>query len=330
MTLTHRFRDHVVGRARLWRALAGCAAFFAVLSASAQTGPSPEAIEKARKANEQCFSCHAEEALRNPPRPDLDLKKLREVVRDRDTFHNSDHGRLACAKCHSEGYEDFPHASDAKDMTSTCSDCHSRKADKIDAEFQKSVHAKNLSEVFTCTTCHDPHLMRVAARLSDPGKIVAQDNRVCLGCHDSDQTFAKFAPEKKSRPLIDEIHSWLPNTRLHWQSVRCVECHTPVSQDMLSHEILNKERAERKCVSCHTVDSALKVRLYRHLATQEQNQYGFMNSIMIGKSYIVGATRNQVLDDVLLALAGLTVLGVAGHGLLRFIASRLRRRNRDE
>lgn len=313
-----------------FRLLIACALALLASAAPAQTGPSPEAIEKARIANEKCFACHSEEGVQHPPVEGLNLKKLRETVRERASFQASDHGRLACTKCHNEGYDEHPHAADARDMTSTCSDCHARKADVIQAQFDKSVHAKNMADTFTCTTCHDPHLMRVAAKLGDPGKIVAQDNRVCLGCHDSDQTFARFAPEKKSRPLIDEIHAWLPNTRLHWQAVRCVECHTPLSQDMLSHEILDKDKAERKCTTCHSADSALNLRLYRHLASEEQNRLGFMNSVILGKSYVVGATRNVVLDNILLALGALTLIGVLVHGLLRFVAWRLRRRNRNE
>ena len=318
-----------------WRSLLGAFVLMLALCAGSfaraeNAGPSPEALEKARIANTKCLACHTEEGLKHPPQEGLNLKKLRAFIMDPEVFKNSDHGRLACTKCHNEGYTEFPHAADAKDSTGTCSDCHSKKAAKIEAEFEKSVHAKHMADTFTCTNCHNPHLMRVAEKLADPGKIVAQDNRVCLGCHDSDETFAKYAPEKKSRPLIDEIHSWLPNTRLHWQSVRCVECHTPVSKDMLSHEILDKTKAEKKCVSCHTVDSALKVRLYRNLAKDEQHKYGFLNSVILGKSYVIGATRQPLLDTLLVALAALTLGGVLIHGLLRYIAARLREKKRHD
>lgn len=304
---------------------------FGAAQISAQsTGPSPEAVEKARLANQQCLACHTEAALKHPPQPGLDLAKLRGFMVDPEAFKSSDHGRLACTKCHNEGYEEYPHAADAKESTGSCADCHSKKAARIEDEFAKSVHAKNMADTFSCNTCHNPHLMRVAAKLADPKKIVAQDNRVCLGCHDSDQTFAKFAPEKKSRPPIDEIHDWLPNTRLHWQSVRCVECHTPLSSDMLSHEILGKDKAEKNCVSCHSVDSSLNARLYRHLAESEQQKHGFLNSVILRDAYVVGATRHPLLDAVIIGLVILTVLGVLIHGLLRFIAARLRGRNRHD
>jgi predicted CXXCH cytochrome family protein len=301
------------------------------LAHAQNAGPSPEAIEKARVANLKCFSCHEPAAIEHPPQAGLDKKKLRAAVMDPNVFKGSDHGRLACTKCHNEGYTDFPHAADAKDSTNTCTDCHSKKAIKIEEEFAKSVHAKRMADTFTCTNCHNPHLMRIAEKLSNPAKIVEQDNRVCLGCHDSDETFAKYAPEKKSRPLIDQIHSWLPNTRLHWQNVRCVECHTPVSMDTpISHEIVDKTKAERKCVACHSVDSTLKVRLYRHLVQDEEQKYGFLNSVILSNSYVIGATRNAILDSLAIGLAVLTFVGVLLHGLLRYIAWRVREKKKHD
>ncbi len=295
-------------------------------------GPSPEVLEKTRLKNAECLSCHSEAGLQHPPKEGLDLKKLRGLLKDPEAFKNSDHQRLACTKCHNEGYEEHPHAPNAKDSTSTCSDCHSKKATRIEKQFEKSVHAKNLSDKFTCTTCHNPHVMRIAEKQADAHKIVAQDNRVCLGCHDSDDQFAKFAPEKKSRPLIDDIHSWLPNTRLHWKAVRCVECHTPgvAANEPISHEIVNKEKAQRKCVACHTANSELKTRLYRHLVKDEQEKYGFMNSVILGKSYVIGATRNSTLDTIMIALAALTLVGVLVHAALRILMAYLRRRKNND
>lgn len=285
----------------------------------------PEALEKIRAINAKCLACHAVRALKNPPNPDIDLTKLRRVVLDPEAFGNSAHGRLACTKCHTEGYTEQPHATDANQMTATCSDCHSKKTNIIEPEFERSVHARNLSEIITCLTCHDPHLMRSVANLATPARIVTQHNRVCLGCHDSDETFAKYAPERKTRPPIDEIHSWLPNARLHWQAVRCIECHTPPGKDVASHEIVSRDKAEKKCVACHSADSTLNARLYRYLAKEEQRKYGFLNSAILGNSYVIGATRHPLIDSLVIAAMALTLVGVLVHGLLRFIAYRSRK-----
>ena len=311
--------------------LATVVPFTAYAQDTASIAMTPEQIAKIHASNDECLACHSEAGITHPPKEGLDLKKLRGLVRDKVDFYNSDHQRLACTKCHNEGYDEHPHAADAKDMTSTCSDCHDKKATALQKQFDKSVHAKNLSDKFACTTCHDPHLMRLAAKLSDPHKIVAQDNRVCLSCHDSDEKFAKFAPEKKSRPLIDEIHSWLPNTRLHWTAVRCVECHTPAvaAGEMISHEILNKEKAEKKCLTCHSANSSLKTRLYRHLVKEEQEKLGFANSVILSHTYVLGATRHPVLDTLLMIAFGAMALGLLAHGLGRIVSRLIRRRKNN-
>ena len=325
-SLFNKMRIVVAGL--LLAAVVPCSAFAQDTASVAMT---PEQIAKIHAGNDECLACHSEAGITHPPKEGLDLKKLRGLVRDKVDFYNSDHQRLACTKCHNEGYDEHPHAADAKDMTSTCSDCHDKKTTILEKQFDKSVHAKNLSDKFVCTTCHDPHLMRLAAKLGDPHKIVAQDNRVCLNCHDSDKTFVKFAPEKKSRPLIDDIHSWLPNTRLHWKEVRCVECHTPAvaAGEMISHEILNKEKAEKKCLSCHSANSSLKTRLYRHLVKEEQEKLGFANSVILANSYVLGATRHPVLDTLLMIAFGAMVLGLLAHGLGRIISKLIRRRKNN-
>ena len=303
--------------------------------AAAQDKPaaviSPEQLAKIRAGNDECLACHSQAGVAHPQKPDLDLARLRGLLRDADAFYASNHQRLACTKCHNEGYDEHPHAADAKDMTSTCADCHDKTASAVGKQFDRSVHARNLADTFTCTTCHDPHLMRQAARLRDPHRIVAQDNRVCLNCHDSNETFARFAPEKKLRPLIDEIHAWLPNARAHWQAVRCVECHTPAvaANEPISHEILAKDRAEKKCLSCHSADSSLKARLYRHLVSEERERLGFANSVILADSYVLGATRNTLLDTVLMIAFGAMLLGLLVHGVGRIVARRNRRRNDD-
>ena len=183
------------------------------------------------------------------------------------------------------------------------------------------MHA-NLGEAMSCTSCHDPHVMRIADKQNDPARIVAQDNQVCLACHDSDEKFARFAPDKKQRPKIDDIHSWLPNTRLHWKAVRCVECHTPAvaAGEMMSHQILSKEKAEKNCLSCHSASSTLKTRLYRHLVKEEQQRLGFANSVILSNSYVLGATRHPVLDALVLGAFAVMLLGLLAHGLGRFLA----------
>lgn len=297
-------------------------------------------IEKNRKANAECYTCHSAAAIKQPPRADLDLSKLKESRLEPEIFNPSDHGVMDCRQCHTSGYAEFPHAITGKNETAPCTECHAAKVLRLEPQFEASVHAKNkdLKEKFTCNTCHDAHVNIVAKRLEDPAKIVAQDNHGCLECHNSDMTFAKFAPDgektpgtRKKRPDIDTLHEWLPNTKLHWQAVRCVECHTPAVAvtKMLSHEILGKEKAEKKCAACHSANSSLKTRLYRHLVQEEQQKYGFTNSVILSTSYVIGVTRHPLLDAIVVGLVILTLVGVFIHGVIRFICA-IRRKEKSK
>ncbi|MBI4740037.1 MAG: hypothetical protein HY777_00425 [Betaproteobacteria bacterium] len=317
--------------------LTGSVWAFSVLAAEAASIDTAT-IEKNRKANEACFACHSAAAINKPPRADLDLGKLKESRLQPEDFTPSDHGVMDCRQCHGRGYDDFPHSVTGKDETSPCTECHAAKVLRLEPQFNGSVHAKakGLKEKFTCSTCHNAHINIVALKLKEPHKIVAQDNHGCLECHNSDETFAKFSPDgektpgvKKKRPDIDTIHEWLPNTRLHWQAVRCVECHTPevAAGKMLSHEILNKEKAEKKCVTCHSANSSLKTRLYRHMVKDEQQKYGFTNSVILSNSYVIGATRHPLLDSTVIGLVILTLLGVLAHGAIRIICAIRRKEN---
>jgi len=295
----------------------------------------PELLEKIRKSNNECFACHSEEGFKNPPKVEMDLVKLRTLVQDTKAFNGSNHGLMECKQCHGQGYNDFPHEAEASAKLSPCEECHAVKVLKIEMQFDASVHAVNVKEKFTCNTCHSPHIDLIASKLIDPRKIVAQDNRHCLDCHDSDLQFAKFAPDdektllKKARPNIDTIHDWLPNTRRHWQRVRCIECHTPEGKGgkILSHQIMDKEKAEKKCLACHNTNSSLMTRLYRHLIKEEQQKLGFVNSVILSNSYVLGATRNPLLDAVLMITVGALLLGLLLHGLGRIVVRLMQRRN---
>ncbi|MBL8487751.1 MAG: hypothetical protein JNK22_11730 [Rhodocyclaceae bacterium] len=300
----------------------------------------PAVAEKNRKANEACFACHTEAGLKNPPRTDMDMKKLAETLRDPKVFAGSNHGTMDCRQCHGQGYNDYPHSEGSKNEISPCSECHATRVARLEPQYDKSVHARleGVKAKFTCATCHDPHVNLGATLLKDPLKIAVQDNQACLECHDSDRVFAKYAPDdekkpgiKKARPDIDTIHDWLPNTKLHWKAVRCVECHTPEvkANRPLSHEILDKEKAEKNCLSCHSANSSLRTRLYRHLVKEEVAQFGFTNSVILSSSYVIGATRNPTLDTIVIALVGLTLAGVLLHGAIRIIFA-IRRKGRKQ
>jgi hypothetical protein len=291
----------------------------------------PETQRMVRTWNGECIACHTAQALLYPPRADLDLEKLADALVDPFKFQDSDHAGMACKTCHGKGYVDYPHVPSKEDKALECAECHAQVAFRVQAQFDQSVHARNLTAHFGCNTCHNPHVDRVARAVADPRQTVALDNGKCMACHNSDEKFAEYGgliPQGKSRPDIDAIHAFLPNTQRHWQAVRCVECHTPASTHTkldLSHEILDKERAQRDCVTCHSQDTELSARLYRYTQT-EANELGFVNSALLGDAYVIGATRNVYIDRVAVWLIVLTLAGIAVHGVIRILAGIFRRR----
>lgn len=311
-------------------ALSGSTAGAADVKGTAPTDPA--LIEKIRTSNAECYACHTVQGVKAPPRADMDLDKLRRFVHDPAQFDASNHAGMECSVCHGQGFKVFPHAADARKAISECGECHATKALRIETQFDASVHAKTLKDKFTCQTCHDPHVYRVASKVGDPRKIVAQDNAMCVDCHNSDLRFSEFTEAltpKKARPDLDALHGWLPNARLHWSAVRCIECHTPVSPVKslaTSHEVLAKDKAEKNCVTCHSQDSALATRLYRYASTNVGADLGFANPGVLGSAYVIGATRNPLIDRAVIGLFGLTVLGLLGHGAVRIVMALIRRR----
>lgn len=289
----------------------------------------PELKEKIRQANGECYGCHSEQGVKHPVRADMDLAKLATMTVPAAGYDAGSHTGINCQDCHAAGYADFPHAEPV--LTKACIDCHNRHVPDIEKELKRSVHHESMAAPFTCETCHDPHLYQTAAKIGAPRLIVAQDNAACIQCHDSATEMARFVPGK-TYPRIDSAHSWLPNTRFHWQSVRCVDCHAARSEEAhhLPHDIGKKDKAEHNCVACHSQTTVLRNRLYRHLAEKERaGNAGFINAYILSDAYVVGATRNVWLDKASFVILGLTVAALAVHALGRILTSTRRRKNRD-
>lgn len=292
----------------------------------------PALIEKNRKENAECYGCHSEAGFKAPPRADMDMAKLRSLLHAPEKFDGSNHAGMNCKVCHGQPYASFPHPQGAKANVSTCSECHATKSLRVEKQFEASVHARNLKDAFTCQTCHDPHVYKVAQKAGPPRVIVAQDNQMCLDCHNSDLRYSKFSAQlstQKLRSDLDALHKWLPNARLHWQAARCVDCHTPVSKVkslQISHEILSKDQAQKNCVACHSQQSELAARLYRYASTNAAADLGFSNPSYLGSAYVIGATRNPWIDGGIIAAFAATILGLLAHGAIRLVAASLRGR----
>jgi hypothetical protein len=270
--------------------------------------------------NEKCLVCHGE-SYYTLTDPVAGVSKIRNMFQDyyvsRESFYSSVHKSFSCTDCHSPEFTSFPHQVTARlEEHYACIDCHGYDEnyahlnfEEIEVEYNNSTHA-GVSD-FSCWKCHDPHSYRLIAReTTDISELVLYDNNMCLECH---ANFNKFRLLSKHEEInVVNRHEWLPNQVLHFQSVRCIECHTEVSDSILiAHTVLPKEKAVRNCTECHSTDSRLMSTLYK-FESQEKRRNGFFNSIILNRSYVIGASRNIYLGylSFVIFFGLLSVIGI--------------------
>ena len=291
------------------------------LTSSSQTVP---------EGNDHCLKCHTshsftiyndwternEKRLMNPFYI-LDSVKLKTGV----------HNEFKCIDCHSYEYETYPHNGELKlEPLMTCIDCHggdenyaSYQFERVEEEFQKSVHFELHNESFTCSKCHSQHYYKATARTSNNiNEIVEFSNNMCMKCHNSNAYYQLFT-ENESAELL-QIHSWLPNQKVHFNKVRCIECHTVVEDSlMVSHNILPKEKATKDCVQCHSKNSILQASLYKYQNISSRTEDGSIGKILSNQHYVIGSYHNRNLNIVLLLILVGTLGGIFTHAIFRII-----------
>ncbi len=284
-------------------------------------------VSQFSEQNDKCFRCHGQQKYEytneNMGREVTALMCDNRIVHKED-FYQSNHKSFACTDCHSADYETFPHAGELRmEEKFNCLDCHGGDEtyaryhfEEIDAEYQQSVHFNLQDEGFTCWKCHDPHTYKISVRNSiNLRQTIAYDNDICLDCHSNFDRF-QLLTEKKEINIIQK-HDWLPNQALHFSSVRCIECHTQVSDSILvAHLIKPKAEAVDRCNECHSQNSLLMASLYK-FKSKEQRQDGFFNGIILNESYVIGANRNEYLNKISLVIFSLVLAVIMIHIILR-------------
>jgi hypothetical protein len=290
----------------------------------------PEIKSKFYYQNERCFRCHNEEKFSyqntTTNKEVTDLMCSNRKVK-RDEFYVSNHRSFACLDCHAAEYDTFPHPSEARmEERYNCLDCHGYDEqyakyhfEEIDAEFQKSVHYTANAESFTCWKCHNPHSYKITVRSSENVmQSIAYDNHICLNCHSDFDNF-QLLTDKKEINLIQK-HEWLPNQALHFSQVRCIECHARPNDSLLvSHMVLPKKNAVKRCVQCHSQNSLLMGSLYKYQAKENRNTAGFLNAIILNNAFVIGANRNVFLNEISVVVFLLALMAVIGHLTLRVL-----------
>lgn len=277
-----------------------------------------------------CLKCHSNQSYSfyNSVTGN-DVKRLMNpyYILDTVAISASVHKQFDCTDCHSSEYGTYPHQANLKlEPLSTCLDCHGGDAsfakyqfERIDEEFKKSIHYKVYGDNFTCTKCHSQHTYKATARTSDNVlEIVDYSNKMCLSCHNDMKKFKMVSGH--DNPKLVQVHDWLPNQELHFQHVRCIECHTEVVDSlMVSHDILPKDKALRKCVECHSANSRLKASLYKYQNLQKRAENGDLNTVLANESYIIGSHQSPILKLASIVIFLLTLVGIAIHSVFRII-----------
>lgn len=279
--------------------------------------------------NHTCLKCHASQIIKFQNEVTAkEQKKLMNPYYIIDTLglKAGVHKSFDCTDCHSYDYSVYPHDGKLKlAPMSSCLDCHggdptyaTYQFERIDEEFKKSVHFKVSGEDFTCGKCHNQHTYHPTARNSgNVLEIVEYSNSLCLSCHNDMNKYNLIAG--KDKPELVRVHNWLPNQELHFKHVRCIECHTEVADSlMVSHNILEKGLAVRKCAECHNSDSRLKASLYKYTNLQNRNDSTLIKSIFSNESYIIGAQQFPLLKRLSYLIIALTFAGIGVHLFFRY------------
>lgn len=287
--------------------------------------------------SKQCLKCHSQikyTLVDTASGDSVKVKMYTELMIDPVSYLNGTHGGFKCTDCHSSDYVNFPHPASVKfESKYTCLDCHggdeqyaSFHFETIDEEYARSVHADSLGEEFTCWSCHNPHTYKLTEKDNSIKNLVAYNNSMCLKCHGNTAVCGTLT-DKNITNLIDK-HDWLPNQALHFQKVRCIDCHAAQNDSlMVAHLIKPSADAVKKCVECHSTNSILMSSLYKHAAREKRNELGFYNGVITNEAYIIGANRNYYLNVASIALFALTLLGIGIHTILRILKNR---RNADK
>ena len=278
--------------------------------------------------NESCFVCHGENMYElTDTIMGVTAKRhmCDDYFVDRDEYYQSNHWSFACTDCHSEEFKKFPHqAYERLEEHYACNDCHAYDDDyaqyhfeDIEVEYLESTHV-NL-DGFSCWKCHDPHSYKITVRNStNLGETILYDNNICLECHGNYRNYELLTNHEEVNIVTN--HDWLPNQSLHFKSVRCIECHTEINEDILvAHKLLPKADAVQRCTECHSTNSRLLTTLYKFQSKELRSDVGFVNAVILNQSYVIGATRNQILNFLSFVIFGGLIGVLLIHATFRII-----------
>ncbi len=284
----------------------------------------PDLLTRKRNQEQLCLGCH----LNNPNAKSKYAKRL-------VNYNTSVHGAAiakgnpnaaVCVDCHGthdlESTESPTSRINQFNIPEVCGKCHISVAQ----EYKVSVHGIALKDgnkdVPGCTYCHGEHNIRplpvvpprvFAETHMSKSTIVRNKMVYCVACHSNEKLMSKYHIN-----TVAKAHDWLPNKATHWETVRCVDCHSSYIPPNLSHNILPPDKTIKKCEECHAQNSILMSKLYKHEKRTSREKFGFINGTILSDAYVIGTTRNVFLDSISIILVSLVILGIGLHALLRW------------
>ncbi|MFA5417178.1 MAG: hypothetical protein WC341_01845 [Bacteroidales bacterium] len=311
--------------------LIGVMSLWMIASATASIPEGDDIVFENAGFNHKCFNCHGQKTyhyFNQSTEKEVKDRMNPYFVIDSVAYYQSNHRSFMCTDCHSSEYEEFPHNGELRmEPQFACMDCHGGdptfaqyQFERIEQEFQQSVHSTKHSDDFTCWMCHNPHTYKINARNNlNINEVIIYDNNICLSCHADINKYQLISDQ--TNPNVLETHDWLPNQALHFSKVRCIECHTEIDKEMLiAHKVQVKEKAVKRCVECHSQNSLLMATLYKFQTVEKRNKLGFFNAAILSDHYIIGANRNYYLNVASLIIFGLTLLGITIHAIIRIMS----------
>ncbi len=296
--------------------LAGMAPFAYAQDEAKEEEPE-ERVYYNKEDNATCFKCHGNpffEEYNEEADEYLTRKMFKGLIIDSVKYYESNHWSFTCTDCHSYDYNTTPHPTSLHFETMAgCEDCHGGDEamekynfDGIVEEYNKSHHTRLPNYPYTCWSCHEPHSFKMEVRTERSlTQVVANDNGMCLQCHGM-VGYAEIMMGVTLDPMM-EIHSWLPGAENHLRSVRCLDCHAEVREDVVvAHNILPKEEAINSCEECHSSDSRLLHTLYKYRIQEGRMEKGVFGAMSTGEIFVIGSNRNKKLNVLsLIIFAGL-------------------------
>ncbi|OGU58830.1 MAG: hypothetical protein A2X64_09480 [Ignavibacteria bacterium GWF2_33_9] len=282
------------------------------------------AVQLKKNQEDLCLSCHLD-AAHTKTQYSTSLINYRNSVHGQ-AISKGISAAAVCTDCH--GAHIFEKASSPtsnirkSNVANVCSKCHIG----VSQEYKQSIHGvaleKGNPDVPTCSYCHGEH--SISAVVEVPLKMFT-DNQInpqsavktkmvyCIKCHADEKMMSKYGIA-----TFNKAHDWLPSLGKHNETVRCVDCHSSYTPPNLSHNLLPPEKTIKKCEECHSKNSVLMSKLYKHEKTQSRKKYGFINGTLLSDAYVVGTTRNLFLDSFTVIAFVVILIGIGFHAFMRW------------